>query len=329
MVSNWIKIAVVAILLGAVTAYFSQQMLQRPEVVVAAQPTVSTPAPPPPPSARTQILVAAKDMPAGTLLQPVNLVWRAWPRESADAAAYVLEGTAKPEDYAGSVVRAGVRSGEPMLKANIIKRGESGFLAAVLTPGMRAVSIRADAVSGVAGFVLPGDRVDIILSHDVIFGDNRVMHKVSETVLRNVRVIAVDQRAGDQEQVPTIGNVVTFEVAPEDAEKVTLAQRMGELRLVLNSLADQVGEQSEDAKMAAGSEPAEKKQTFTLDSDVSLVVAPPEGKNDNQGMLTGGSKVEVVRGGATSSTTTASMAPNGLAPDGTPIPTRVPPPGGL
>lgn len=238
----------------------------------------------------SQIVVAAKDLPAGTIIQANSLIFRDWPQSGIDQAAYVVIGTGTVEEFDGSVVREGLRAGAPVVRGNLIKRGESGFLAAVLTPGMRAVSISVNPNTGVAGFVFPGDHIDLVLSHAVNFemsGGRQIPHAVSETLLRNLRVVAVDQRSGDQEQTPALSNVVTVEATSEQAESISLAQRMGELRVILRPLAQKAG--------ADGSLEEDKstERTFTIDSDLSQVITSPTG---GAGNVNGGGSIQIVRG---------------------------------
>lgn len=244
-----------------------------------------------------QILVAAKDLPSGTIIQANSLSFRPWPQDGIDQTAYVAQGSGTMEEFDGAVVRTGMRAGEPVVRTNMIKRGESGFLAAVLKPGMRAVSLAVNENTGIAGFVFPGDNVDLVLSHVVNLGDANGQlrpHNISETVLHNVRVVGVDQRAGDQEQVPAVGNVVTVEVTPEQAERVSLAQRMGELRLVLRPLAQTEDAAAQPAADPTGATPVADERTFTMDSDLSQIIAAPGGTNSNG--TTTVSVVQVVRG---------------------------------
>lgn len=237
----------------------------------------------------SQIIVAAKDLPAGTIIQANSLIFRDWPQSGIDQAAYVVLGSGTVEEFDGAVVRDGLRAGSPVVRANLIKRGESGFLAAVLTPGMRAVSISVNPNTGVGGFVFPGDHVDLVLSHAVNFemsGGRQVPHSVSETLLRNLRVVAVDQRSGDQEQVPALSSVVTLEATPEQAEAISLAQRMGELRVILRPLAQKASEEG-------ATEEKETERTFTIDSDLSQVISSPTG---GAGNVNGGGSIQIVRG---------------------------------
>lgn len=272
-----VVVFLIAAMIGAGMFYFARMVQQsNPPQQQAVSNSVQSAAP-----ARTsQILVAAKDLPSGTIIQANSLAFRSWPDDAIDQQAYVAQGSGTLEEFDGAVVRSGMRSGEPVIRTNMIKRGESGFLAAVLRPGMRAVSLAVNENTGIAGFVFPGDSVDLVLSHVVNLGDaNGQMrpHNVSETVLHDIRVIGVDQRSGDQEQAPAVGNVVTVEVTPEQSERIALAQRMGELRLVLRPLAKPADEASKDGEAPVTAASEADQRTFTLDSDLSQIIAAPGG----------------------------------------------------
>jgi pilus assembly protein CpaB len=296
-----IVVMLIAALIAGGVFYFAR-MVQQSRPAPQAQTAVSQPVASAPTST-TQVLVATKDMPAGTLIQANSLVFRAWPAAGIDDASHVVEGKGTLEEFQGAVLRAGIRSGEPALRGNMIKRGESGFLAAVLKPGMRAVTVSVNENTGVSGFIFPGDMVDLVLSHVVNLSDSAGTmrpHNVSETVMHDLRVIAVDQRASDQEQVPVVARGVTLEATPEQAERLALIQRMGEVRLVLRPLTKQDqgdGEKAPSAEVVAtplvpGAEAADAR-TFTLDSDLSQIIAPPGGTSSSS---SGGGSIQVVRG---------------------------------
>lgn len=336
-----IVVILIAALIAVGTAYLSRMMLQSKP----ADPTVANApiAAPVVQNSGTRILVAAIDLPAGTIIQPNGLVWRSWPQDGVDRKLYVVEGEGEIDNFSGDVVRGGVRAGEPLVRSNVIKKGESGFLAAVLMPGKRAVSISVNEVFGVAGFLFPGDNVDLILSHEVQMARNdgvsgTIAHKVSETILRNIRILAVDQRSSDQEALPAVSNAVTLEVTPEEAEQIALATRIGELRLVLRSLSKDAAtteqasatpaadgtiatteESGMPSFMSALTTPAtgeaakgtdNSKRTFTLDSDLSLLISPPAGAPSSGGAAGAGigsvssSKIDIVRGASVTSVDT-------------------------
>lgn len=180
------------------------------------------------------VLVAKVNLPTGTLLRADHLRWQAWP-ETGLAKTYVRrtgksDGKAQVKAFAGAVVRKGITLGEPVTEARVVKPGERGFLAAVLHPDMRAISVSVSATTATAGFIFPGDRIDLILTHKV--GKSRV----SETVLTNVRVLAVDQRTNDQATRASLGKTATLEVTPKQVEMINVARVMGRLSLSLRAL---------------------------------------------------------------------------------------------
>ncbi len=285
---------IVAAVLAAGSFFLSRMAMQSAPAVVA-QTEGGQIAAPQPPADTTKVLVAGIDLPSGSLIQANSLLFRDWPRSAIDENSFVVEGQATLEDFQGAVVRSGIRSGQPVAKSNLIKRNESGFLAAVLKPGMRAVTVTVNEGTGVAGFVFPGDTVDLVLSHTIQIKhavDNSTHpHDVSETLFHGIRVIAVDQRAGDQEQLPAVSRVVTLEVTPEQSEGITLAQKMGEIRLVLRALA-----KTEDGAEAALQPADADERTYTMDYNLSQVISSAGGTaDDKDGQVS--SMIQVVRGG--------------------------------
>ena len=190
-----------------------------------------------PVEAAQYVLVAKTALPTGRFIKPEDVRWQAWP-EGQVPASYMLKGKRQPEELVGAVVRSGIAADEPVTDARIVKPGERGFMAAVLEPGFRAVSVSVNATSGIAGFVFPGDHVDLLVTHSVATDDptGRKKALVTETVLADVRVVAIDQKTDDQAGTPTVARTVTFEVTPKQAEMVNVARRLGELTLSLRSL---------------------------------------------------------------------------------------------
>lgn len=162
MISNWVQ---------------SQKRPIVQERPVAAK---ETPAP--------LILVAAKDLPAGTIILKEHLRWLPWPKKGV-REVYIEKQEGAEDELLGAVVRQGIADGEPITGRRIVRQGERGFLAAILTRGMRAVSVPINAASGVAGLLFPGDRVDVILTHAIKKDGRKESSRASETVLRNVRLL--------------------------------------------------------------------------------------------------------------------------------------------
>jgi len=262
-----IVLVAVAVLLAGGSMLMMNNMMSRPEDRVAA--------PAPKPTHETFVLVAARNLPTGTLVNERDLRWQAWPDESL-ANSYLVKGEFDSKELHGGVVRDGIVEGQPIARVRVIKSGERGFLAAVLQPGFRAKSIKIGAASGVAGFIHPGDRVDIILSHTVRTQDKK-RRRASETILENVRILAIDQRTNDQDGAPKVGKTITLELTPKQVELTTVAQSLGSLSLSLRSLA----ENQEQLRQLANGEldpdemvegPARPARTYTWENEVSLLV---------------------------------------------------------
>ncbi len=216
-----------------------------------------------------RILVAAKELPAGTLLTPAHLIWQVWP-EKGMTKQYVVEKKRKKAEFVGAVVRAGIAASKPIIEGRVVKPGDRGFMAAVLTPGMRAISVQVNRTTDILGFVFPGDRIDLIVTHRFQIEGKRKKktQQVSETVLAGVRVLAVDQTTDDQDDKPKIATTATLEVTPKQAEMVAVAAQIGRLSLSLRSLT--IDESKGIAQAPKG--PAKKGNTFTRDSDVSAMI---------------------------------------------------------
>lgn len=222
-----------------------------------------------------EILVAASNLPAGTLVRDEHVEWRPWPEDDNLEEKYIVQDKRPIEDLLGTVVRAGISAGEPITDGRLVKPGQSGFLAAVLKPGSRAISIEVDATSGIAGFVFPGDRVDLILTLNVAQGGETatVGHHASETILIDVRVVAMDQSTNDQSQEASVRRIATLEVSPKEVEIVSVGRELGRLSLSLRSIA-----RVEDENKSGNGETvlkAERGRGFTWDSEASSLIAAP------------------------------------------------------
>jgi pilus assembly protein CpaB len=241
---------------------------------------------PPPPIKKTFVLVADKDLPTGTFIKENLLTWQSWPDEKLHPS-YLIKDKSDLKELVGSVVRRAITAGEPVSIGRLVQPGSRGFLAAVLRPGYRAVSLRINATSSISGLVFPGDRVDVILTHTV------EAKRVSETVLTNVRVLAIDQQINDQTQSPKVGKHATFEVTPKQAEMFSVLSDMGKLSLSLRSLAK---DQAELERIAKSGDPlaeteTERGRTHTWGSEVSRLL--------NQRTVENQQVVQVIRGGKT------------------------------
>ncbi|MFN3863015.1 MAG: Flp pilus assembly protein CpaB [Erythrobacter sp.] len=192
-----------------------------------------------------RVLVAKRALTAGTIITADALGFQPWPKELVKDA-YFIEGEADMNKLLGTVVRYPITAGEPVTQGSLVSPGDRGFLAAALGPGMRAITVPVSAMTGVAGFVFPGDRVDLVLTQTVS-GEGGQDLKAAETVIRNLRVLATDQTTEtttdeNGKTVVTAFRTVTLEVTPKIAEKVAVAQTIGTLSLALRSLADNEAE---------------------------------------------------------------------------------------
>ena len=191
-----------------------------------------------------KVLVAQRALPAGTIITPDAIGYQLWPEELVQNA-YFLEGEADVSKLIGTVVRQTVTAGEPVTQGSLVRPGDRGFLAAALTPGMRAIAIPVNAKAGVAGFVFPGDRVDLVLTQTVSGAEGKAL-KASETILRNLRILATDKATTTHTvngKTAVRGfSMITVEVTPQIAEKIAVAQTLGTLSLVLRPLADNQSE---------------------------------------------------------------------------------------
>ncbi len=187
-----------------------------------------------------KVLVAKRALPVGTIITADAVGYQLWPRELVQDV-YFVDGEADVSQLLGTVVRYPLTAGEPVTQGSFVAPGDRGFLAAALGPGMRAVTVTVSAGTGVAGFVFPGDRVDLVLTQTVE-GEGQPL-RASETILRNLRVLATDQSAETattpegKTQVQAF-SMVTLEVTPVIAEKIAVAQTIGTLSLSLRSIAD-------------------------------------------------------------------------------------------
>jgi len=187
-----------------------------------------------------KVLVAQRALPVGTIVTADSVSFQEWPKEMVQDA-YFLDGESDMQKLMGTVVRYPVTAGQPLTQGALVSPGDRGFLAAALGPGMRAVTIPVSTKTGVAGFVFPGDRVDLVLTQTVK-GEGQDTLKTAETVLRNLRVLATDQTTDteivDGQSVVKSSKTVTLEVTPRIGEKIAVAQTIGTLSLSLRSLAD-------------------------------------------------------------------------------------------
>ena len=258
-----IVLLVGALLIAGVTAIMAKNMFtgaSAPEAQATPQQAPQGP----------EVLVAARTLPVGTIIDAEAFRYQPWPQGLVQDA-YFTRGEAgmDPQSLIGTVVRSEITAGQPLTSGAIVRPGERGFLAAALGPGMRAVTVGVSATSGVAGFVFPGDRVDLVLTQEVEGGGDGPPLRASETIVRNIRVLAVDQRLNARDengnQVAQTVSTITFEATPKIAEKIAVAQTIGQLSLSLRSLADNNAEleraiASGEVQVPAGQDPRAERQ---------------------------------------------------------------------
>ena len=273
-----IALLVGALIVAGITAFMAKSMFAAPPA-----PTVQAAAVP---QNGPEILVATRTLTVGTIIEPDSFRYQPWPDQLIENA-YYKKGEADPMQLAGTVVRAGITAGQPLTKGALVEPGDRGFLAAALGPGMRAIAVPVSANSGVAGFVFPGDRVDVVLAQTVAGGEEGPPLRTAETIVRNVRVLATDQRtvtenAEGKREVKTF-STITLEVTPRIAEKIAVAQSIGQISLALRSIADNTAEleraiASGEVKVPTNGDPKAEKQMLLqvasrpIDTDPTFVV---------------------------------------------------------
>jgi pilus assembly protein CpaB len=301
-----IALLIGALIIAGVTAFMAKSMFSgssAPQVQAAAVPQEVGP----------EVLVATRPLPVGTIITPDAFRFQPWPKDLVQNA-YYIKGETDPAKLAGTVVRAAVTAGQPVTMGALVQPSDRGFLAAALGPGMRAVTVSVSAQTGVAGFIFPGDRVDLMLTQTVEGGGEGPALKASETIVRNARVLATDQRTVPEDEegkrAVTTFSSVTLEVTPKIAEKIAVAQSIGQISLSLRSIADNTAEleraiasgdvsvpTSGDTKaeknmmLAVASRPIDTDTTFVTGADVSRFQrrsVPSKSPNSNAGSPNGG-----------------------------------------
>jgi pilus assembly protein CpaB len=240
------------LLLGALVIAIGTALAARSMFADAATPQATAAAAPAVPQG-PKVLVAKRGLPVGTIITADAVGYQLWPQEMVQDA-YFIDGEADMSKLLGTVVRQPITAGEPVTQGSLVAPGDRGFLAAALGPGMRAITVPVSAKTGVGGFIFPGDRVDLMLTQTVE-GDDDTQLQTTETILRNLRVLATDQSTEsttteDGKTVVRAFRTVTLEVTPRIAEKISVAQTIGTLSLSLRSIADNQNEL--DRAIAAG-----------------------------------------------------------------------------
>jgi pilus assembly protein CpaB len=188
------------------------------------------------------VLIAKTNLGRGTLLAPKDIGWQTWPQAAANPS--FITKTAQPNAvgrFTGAIVRVPVAAGQPIYDPMVVFAKGSGFLSAILPKGMRAVAIEVEPASVAGGFILPGDHVDVLVTRTATKppAGSESQQMVSETILKNVTVLAVGQKLAEQNgKKVAVGRTATLEVTPPQAERLALASRRGSLTLTLRSLLD-------------------------------------------------------------------------------------------
>lgn len=187
--------------------------------------------------AMSEVLVASENLQPGQAVQPEQVRWEKWPSSAVNADFITHSGVASiAAAIKGTVVRSPIMAGQPVVSTAIVHADAAGFMAAMLTPGMRAVSIVTSAEAGAAGFILPNDHIDVILTRKLNGDPPRVS---SQMILSNVRVLAVDQTFKQEKDTKTVvAKTATLEVTPQQAEILSTASQSGQLSLALRALGD-------------------------------------------------------------------------------------------
>ena len=266
-----IALLVGAVVIALVTALLARQMFVKSSTPSAVAMPNMLAAPKGP-----KVLVATRALPVGTIIDDASFKYQPWPKELIQGAYYVEGGTDNINTLRGAVVRTAASAGQPLTRGSLVQPGDHGFLAAALSPGMRAVTIGAANGAGGVGFIFPGDRVDLMLTQTVESpGSTGPALKTSETIVRNLRVLATDQRTVSEDkdgkkEVKPFTNI-TIEVTPRMAEKISVAQSIGQLSLSLRPLTDNTAEL--ERAIAAGEINVPKGSDPKVDKSLLLQVA--------------------------------------------------------
>ncbi|HZV09606.1 MAG TPA: Flp pilus assembly protein CpaB, partial [Novosphingobium sp.] len=269
------------LLLGAMVIAIGTALAARSLLSGSAAPQVAAALPAAVAPKGPKVLVAQRALPVGTIITADAVSFQEWPKDMV-RDAYFVEGSVAMNKLVGTVVRFPITAGQPLTQGALVAPGDRGFLAAALGPGMRAITIPVSDKTSVAGFIFPGDHVDLMLTSsvkdsvqmtaaNVSVSDDRPVY-ATETILRNLRVLATDQAtetesANGKTVVHPFHNV-TLEVTPKLAEKIEVAQSVGTISLVLRSIADNQSDldhavASGQVKLKDGASPQEESRLIT------------------------------------------------------------------
>ncbi len=226
-----VVVLIIALSAGGVAAYLARGTEESPRA--AAEPVVQLPT--------VEVLVAKSDIGLGQPVKPEDLQWQAWPASAAGKNLVNRASRAEAiTEISGSIARSPFIAGEPIREQKLVKANGSGFMAAILPTGMRAVSTEISPETGAGGFILPNDRVDVILTKREKNPERSAGDGVqSEIILSNIRVLAIDQAPKEKDGLNTlVGRTVTLELKPEHVETLARSRQIGTLTLALRSITD-------------------------------------------------------------------------------------------
>src|SRR6478609_8439674 len=302
------------LLIGALVVAIGTALAARSMFAGAAAPTAEAAANVPAPQPEgPKVLVAKRALPVGTIITADAIGYQLWPNEMVQDA-YFIDGEADMSKLLGTVVRNPITAGEPVTQGSLVSPGDRGFLAAALGPGMRAITVPVSEKTGVGGFIFPGDRVDLMLTQAVSGNDGGTELKTTETILRNLRVLATDKstETSTNDEGKTVVNdlsTVTLEVTPRIAEKISVAQTIGTLSMSLRSIAD--NQSDLERAIAAGADLPADASKETEERMLRQAVARPE--DGASSFVTGGDVSRFQR-----STMPRSAPPTGGTDSGAP-----------
>lgn len=234
----------VAIVAGAAAGIMAMGGEEPPrQVIVEATPAFET----------DEVLVAAGDIGVGRAIRAGDLAWKPWPRDASGKFITRRDNPNAIEEFEDAIVRLAFYEGEPMRERKVVRADGSGYMSAILPRGMLAVAVEIDPSRSAGGFILPNDRVDVILTEEGDRDDGGPSF-TSRTIIQNVRVLAIDQSVEDSDEGDkvVIGETATVELTSEQAEVIASATETGSLQLALRSLADADGPDGPGPRLASG-----------------------------------------------------------------------------
>jgi pilus assembly protein CpaB len=227
-----IVVLIIALGAGGVAAYLASSVDNKPPAPVQPVAQLET----------VDVLVAKAEIGLGQTARPEDLRWQTWPKSAASGT--FIRRNDRPDainQIAGSIARAPIMADEPIREQKLVKADGSGFMAAILPTGMRAISTEISAETGAGGFILPNDRVDVILTRRLKNPDNPAQPEVvtATVILANIRVLAIDQAPKEKDgQNALVGRTVTLELKPDQISTLAASRQAGTLSLALRSIAD-------------------------------------------------------------------------------------------